>query len=97
MFIFSSWHFHINSVSLILRQARIGAKERKGKNLSKLLNEKEKKKNQHPDSYQGNELCGGDVGFVVTVDAGQLLSSGTRRASDTVNMCWALSVTNCFR
>lgn len=39
----------------------------------------------------------GDVGFVVTVDAGQLLSSGTRRASDTVNMCWALSVTNCFR
>lgn len=58
MFIFSSWHFHINSVSLILRQARIGAKERKGKNLSKLLNEKKKKKKQHPDSYQGNELCG---------------------------------------
>lgn len=57
MFIFSSWHFHINSVSLILRQARIGAKERKGKKLSKLLNEKEKK-NQHPDSYQGNEFCG---------------------------------------
>lgn len=77
----------------------MGAKEIKRKNLSKLLNAKTKtnKKNQHPDSYQGNELCWGVLGFVFTVDAGQLISSGTRRASDTANMCWALSVTNCFR